>query len=98
MHGVVGIHRTMTVCRLLEAAEVSFVAEAYLARLVFFYSYVASPHVVAGESIIQNILDLVVLFRVRVTGRVQIQSVGDLRVQHDEDVAFAAQNNSNIPN
>src|SRR5664279_3037 len=95
MDDIVCIHRT--VWRLLDAAEVRFVAERYLARLVFFLCDNTSPEVEAAESIIQNILDLGVVFLVHVTRRVQIQSVRYLWVQNNEDGVVAAQNNSNRP-
>ena len=51
----------------------------------------------AGESIIENSLDVVVVF-LRVTPRVKIHCVRVLRVQNDEGAVFvSAQNNSNRP-
>ena len=82
-----------TCCRLLDAVEVSFMAESRHALPLFLDLDVATPHAEAYESTIQNTHNVCVVFLLRVFGRVQIQSVGDSREKNDEDGApLAAQN------
>ena len=82
-----------TCCRLLDTTEVSFMAETRHALHLLFVLDVATLKAEAKESTIQNTLYVCVVFLLRVFGRVQIESVGDLRVQNNKDgVPLAAQN------
>jgi hypothetical protein len=72
MDGVVGL--PLTVTRLLDAGELRYVGEYVHALLTFFLLEHASHEVVAGESMIQNRLDIAVVFPRR-TPRVEIRGV-----------------------
>jgi hypothetical protein len=57
--GVVGLHHTF--CQLLDARELHFVFEQQLASPAYFY-FEDFPKGKVGKSIIQNILDVGVVF------------------------------------
>ena len=61
----------LTSCRLLDATEVSLVAETK-PHLIFFALDVATPHAEAQHSSVQNILYVCVIFLLYVLRRVQI--------------------------
>ena len=61
----------LTSCRLLDATEVSLVAETK-PRLIFFVLDVATLHAEAQHSSVQNILYVCVIFLLYVLRRVQI--------------------------
>ena len=62
----------LTSCRLLDATEVSLVAETEPDLICFFALDVATPHVEAQHSSVQNILYVCVIFLLNVLRRVQI--------------------------
>ena len=61
-----------TSCRLLDATEVSLVAETRPGLICFFALDVATPHAEAQHSSIQNMLYVCVIFLLYVLRRVQI--------------------------
>ena len=73
----------LTSCRLLEATEVSLVAETK--PVLFFVLDVATPHAEAQHSSVQNILYVCVIFLMYVLQWVQIYSSGVTRVKNDEN-------------
>ena len=62
----------LTSCRLLNATEVSPVAETDPGLICFFALDVATPHAKAQHSSVQNILYVCVIFILYVLRRVQI--------------------------
>ena len=62
----------LTSCRLLDATEVSLVAETEPGLICFFALDVATPHAEAQHSSVQNILYVCVIFLLYVLRRVQI--------------------------
>ena len=62
----------LTSCRLLDAIEVSLVAETKLGLICFFVLDVATLHAEAQHSSVQNILYVCVIFLLYVLRRVQI--------------------------
>ena len=62
----------LTSCRLLDATEVSLVAETKPGLISFFALDVATPHAEAQESSVQNILYVCVIFLLYVLRQVQI--------------------------
>ena len=62
----------LTSCRLLDATEVSLVAETKPGLICFFALDVATPHAEAQYSSVQNILYVCVIFLLYVLRRVQI--------------------------
>ena len=62
----------LTSCRLLDATEVSLVAETKTGLICFFALDVATPHAEAQHSSFQNILYVCVIFLLYVLRRVQI--------------------------
>ena len=62
----------LTSCRLLDATEVSLVAKTKPALIFFFALDVATPHVEAHQSSVQNILYVCVIFLLYVLQWVQI--------------------------
>ena len=62
----------LTSCRLLNATEVSLVAETEPDLICFFGLDVATPHAEAQHSSVQNILYVCVIFLLYVLRRVQI--------------------------
>ena len=62
----------LTSWRLLDATEVSLVAETKPALICFFVLDVATPHAEAQHSSVQNILYVCVIFLLYVLRRVQI--------------------------
>ena len=62
----------LTSCRLLNATEVSLVAETDTGLICFFVLDVATPHAEAQHSSIQNILYVCVTFLLYVLRRAQI--------------------------
>ena len=90
--GVPGLPRTAW--RLLDAGELRFMDECVLSSPLVFSFYDALPIIVAAESIIQNSLDVLVVFVLLTTPRVEIYGSRVFRLQNDEGVVLVTAQNS----
>src|SRR3954466_1391148 len=94
MEGVVGI--LLTARRRLDAGELCYVSEHVRAVPNYFLREGASRFVVARENLIENFLDICVVF-VRLMVRVKIRGRGKFRAQSNEyALCFLTAHNKNV--
>ena len=94
MEGVVGI--LLTARGLLDAGKLCYVSEHVHAVPNYFLLEGASGFVVAREDLIENFLDIRVVF-VRLTVRVQIRGIGIFWAQSDEyALCFITAHNTDV--
>ena len=89
---------TDSTTRLLDAAEVSFMAEAGRAVPCLPEHDLSTPYAIRKDSTVENRLDVGVILFLHVLRRVQVKSVGEPGVKNDEDNAPLAAQNKNTSN
>ena len=83
---------------MLDATEVGLMAEGGPAVPFLLVLDLSTPYAVVKDSTVENRLDVGVILFVNVLRRVQVKSVGESRVEDDEDGAPAAAQNKYASN